>query len=176
MSQKFGPKHPDMLQLVQSITTQEAELSKAVESAAQTTYTDLLQAQSIYDQSKARLDELSKDVIELSKYQEQYDNLQHDLTVADSLYGEIMMTMEREQAKFNMEAPSYRIVDRAAAASQPSVPRVMMWISSGAVIGLICGLAMAFLVAFLDDRIKTAFDIESVVGLPLLGSCRASGT
>jgi capsular exopolysaccharide synthesis family protein len=45
----------------------------------------------------------------------------------------------------------------------------MLIIVSGLVIGLMAGVGMAFLVAFLDDRIKSAFDIESFVGLPLLG-------
>jgi capsular exopolysaccharide synthesis family protein len=35
--------------------------------------------------------------------------------------------------------------------------------------GLGLGLAFAFFVAFIDDRVKSSFDIEGVVGLPLIG-------
>jgi capsular exopolysaccharide synthesis family protein len=39
----------------------------------------------------------------------------------------------------------------------------------GAVVGLGLGLALAFMVAFIDDRVKSAYQIESVLGLPLIG-------
>jgi capsular exopolysaccharide synthesis family protein len=31
------------------------------------------------------------------------------------------------------------------------------------------GLALAFIVAFIDDRVKSAYQVESIVGLPLIG-------
>jgi capsular exopolysaccharide synthesis family protein len=39
----------------------------------------------------------------------------------------------------------------------------------GVVGGLGLGLAFAFFVAFIDDRVKSSFDIEGVIGLPLIG-------
>jgi polysaccharide biosynthesis transport protein len=48
-------------------------------------------------------------------------------------------------------------------------PKISLNLVIGFVGGLGLGLAFAFFVAFIDDRVKSAFDIEAVVGLPLIG-------
>jgi capsular exopolysaccharide synthesis family protein len=158
-----------MISLAQSIAHTEQELNVAVESAAQTVFTDFQSAQRNYDQSLARKQQLINENIAISSVQGQYENLQQQLDVAQNMYKELQSTVAHEEAKYQMEAPNYRIVDKAPVVSEAAVPRVGMLVMTGLVSGLVCGLAIAFLVAFLDDRIKTAFDIESVVGLPLLG-------
>jgi len=61
------------------------------------------------------------------------------------------------------------VVDRAAPADFPSSPNVVLNLALGAVGGVALGLTFAFLVAFIDDRVKSSFDIESVIGLPIVG-------
>jgi capsular exopolysaccharide synthesis family protein len=48
-------------------------------------------------------------------------------------------------------------------------PNVLLNLGLGFVGGAGLGLAFAFFVAFIDDRVKSSFDIESVIGLPLIG-------
>jgi capsular exopolysaccharide synthesis family protein len=169
MLQKYGERHPDVIAAVQSKAKMEEELTAAVESAAQTIYTDFEAAQNNYDEAIAHRKDIEDKIMETSKLQVDYDTLNRDFDVAESMYKSILASVEEQQAKFAIEAPTYRIVDRAAPAGEPSEPKVMLLIAMGLVSGLISGVGMAFLVAFLDDRVKTAFDIESVVGLPLLG-------
>ena len=167
--QKFGPRHPDIIALTQSKQKQEEELTTAVESAAQTIYTDYLAAQNNYDQSISRRDQIEKNIMDLSKIQVEYNSLQSDLSVAQKMYSDIIQSVETQQTEFNITAPNYRIIDYAGPSAEPAEPNVKVWVAGGFLLGLLAGVAMAFLVAFLDDRVKTAFDIESVVGLPLLG-------
>jgi capsular exopolysaccharide synthesis family protein len=64
-----------------------------------------------------------------------------------------------------------RIIDPATPPpeSRPISPNVPLNLGLGIVGGLGLGLAFAFFVAFIDDRVKSSFDIEQVVGLPLIG-------
>jgi capsular exopolysaccharide synthesis family protein len=68
-----------------------------------------------------------------------------------------------------IESQSARVVDRATPALRPSRPNVSLNVGLGFVGGLVMGVACAFFFAFIDDRVKSVFDIENVVGLPLLG-------
>jgi len=52
---------------------------------------------------------------------------------------------------------------------RPSSPNVTMNLAAGFFGGLAVGTALVFMVAFLDDRVKSAFDIEGTIGLPMLG-------
>jgi capsular exopolysaccharide synthesis family protein len=169
MLQKFGPRHPDVVAAIQAKSKLEEELNGAADSAAQTVYTDYVASQNNYDQAVAHRGTIEAKIMDNSKLQVDYDTLTRERDVAEGLYKSILSSVEEEQARFNIEAPTYRIVDRAGPQGEPSEPNIRMWILTGFVVGLLAGVGMAFLVAFLDDRVKTAFDIESVVGLPLLG-------
>jgi capsular exopolysaccharide synthesis family protein len=70
-----------------------------------------------------------------------------------------------------MENNGARKVDTAvpSAPNRYVEPKMMLNIALGVFGGLGLGLGFAFFVAFIDDRVKSSFDIESVVGLPLLG-------
>jgi len=61
------------------------------------------------------------------------------------------------------------VLDRAGRPKKPSSPNIALNLGLGAVGGLGLGLALAFFVAFIDDRVKSAYDIESKIGLPLVG-------
>jgi capsular exopolysaccharide synthesis family protein len=75
----------------------------------------------------------------------------------------------------NMQATREETGARKVDAAVPSAenryvePKITLYIGMGLVGGLGLGLAFALFVAFIDDRVKSSFDIESVVGLPLLG-------
>jgi capsular exopolysaccharide synthesis family protein len=71
----------------------------------------------------------------------------------------------------NILTQNARIVDKAqvSPANKPISPNVPLNLGLGVVGGLGLGLAFAFFVAFVDDRVKSSFDIEGVVGLPLIG-------
>jgi capsular exopolysaccharide synthesis family protein len=56
-----------------------------------------------------------------------------------------------------------------AVENKPISPNVPLNLGLGLVGGLGLGLAFAFFVAFIDDRVKSSYDIEGVVGLPLIG-------
>ena len=54
------------------------------------------------------------------------------------------------------------------AASNPATPKKKIVLPSGAVAGLVIGLALAFLMDRRDKRIRGAHDVERVLGLPAM--------
>jgi capsular exopolysaccharide synthesis family protein len=105
----------------------------------------------------------------LDRYGVEYENLERDFQVNAKLLDDILGRMGETSMSGTIESESARVIDRATTPGSPTYPKVLYNIGLGIVGGLGMGVALAFFVAFIDDRVKSVFDIESVVGLPLLG-------
>ncbi|WP_214708985.1 MULTISPECIES: YveK family protein [unclassified Exiguobacterium] len=77
---------------------------------------------------------------------------------------------------FSKEVPELMSVDNVKVLSNASVPmlpvkpNVLMNTAVATILGLMIGVAIAFLKVVLDRRIKTEQDVENILELPVLGS------
>ena len=62
------------------------------------------------------------------------------------------------------------VVDRRAAAGRPSQPQPMRNLAVAGMAGLAAGVMLAFLLETLDQAVRKPADVESKLGLPVLGS------
>jgi len=169
LSKRYREKHPDMVRLQESLDEARGELEKAVQNAVDKVYASYLEGKNNFEQASQRLAEKEAEMIELSKIKVEYNSLKRELDVQQKFYQALVSRMTQENAQVNLKNPNARIVDDAAPPQEPSSPNVAMNLAAGFVGGAAIGIGLVFGVAFLDDRIKSAFDIEGAVGLPLLG-------
>ncbi len=62
-----------------------------------------------------------------------------------------------------------QLLNPAQIPQSPTSPRIPMNVAVALVIGLMIGIALAFLFEHLDNTIKTAEDVQKITGLPVLG-------
>ncbi len=169
LSKRYREKHPVMIQVLQQMEEAETELTSAVSNAVDKVYAAYLESRSNFEQASMRLAEKERELIDLSKVRVEFNSLLRDLEVQQGFYQALVSRMTQEKAQVNLKNPNARIVDEAVPPLYPSSPNIPMNLAAGLFGGLAVGVGLVFLVAFLDDRIKSAFDIEGAVGLPLLG-------
>ena len=74
-----------------------------------------------------------------------------------------------KEAKRITKANSVEVIDKAITPIEPVKPNKKMNVAIAAVLGIMIGLFVVFLIEYLDNKIKTPQDIEKQLGLPLLG-------
>lgn len=165
----YRDKHPKMMEAMNSIAQTEKELSRAIDSTAAMVEADFQTAKRNDEEARANLSRQETESLELDRFAVEYSNLERDLGINEHLLNNILSRMRETSMSSTIETQSARVVDRAAPALRPVSPNKPLNLALGFLGGLALGTAFAFFVAYIDDRVKSSFDIESVVGLPLVG-------
>jgi len=169
LREHYRDKHPKMIEAVNSLAQMDRELSRAIDSTAAMFEADFQTAKRNDDEARSNLRRQETDSLELDRYAVEYSNLERDLAINEHLLNNILGRMRETSMSSTIETQSARVVDRAAPALKPFSPNIPLNLALGFLGGIALGTAFAFFVAYIDDRVKSSFDIESVVGLPLVG-------
>lgn len=169
MKERYKEKHPKMIEAVNSAAQTERELKKAIDSAIATIETEYQTTLLNDKEARAQLAAQEADSLGLDRYAVEYDNMQRDLKINEAILQALVARTRETSMTSTLETQNARILDPAAPAGSPAYPRIARTLGLGFVGGMVLGVAFAFLVAFVDDRVKSSFDIEGVVGLPLIG-------
>lgn len=171
LSKRYREKHPAMIQLLQTLQEAELELEAAVQNSVNKVYAEFAESKSNFEVSSKRLAEKEKEVIDLSKTRVEYSSLLRDLEVQHNFFIALNQRMTTEKAQVNLKNPNARVVDRAIPPPEdmPSSPNIVMNLAAGFFGGIAAGFGLILAISFVDDRVKSAFDIEGSIGLPLLG-------
>jgi len=171
LQQRYRALHPKMQEATRSLAQTEAELTRAIGSGAVSIRNEYESALRAVEHAKIDLANQELEALKVDRFSVEYQSQQNELSVNEQLLANIISRMRETSMNASIESQNARIVDRASRPNpkQYSTPNIPLYLGLGVVGGLGLGLAIAFFVAFIDDRVKSAYDIESVIGLPLIG-------
>ena len=169
MREHYRDKHPKMMEALNSLAQTERELNKALEAAATNVESDYQNALRNDAGARASLAQQEKESLELDRAAVDYANMERDLRISEQLLQNTLSRMKETSMSSSIDTKSARIVDKASPALKPYSPNIPLNLALGFLGGLVLGTSFAFFVAYIDDRVKSSFDIEGVIGLPLVG-------
>lgn len=171
MRERYRDKHPVMIQASNNLAQSERELERALTSAAASVKAEYESAVRNDEQARSSLAAASTATLALDRLGVQYQEQEREFMINNEILTNLIARMREVNMQATMESNGARKVDSAvpSAPNRYVEPKMILNIGLGVFGGLGLGLGFAFFVAFIDDRVKSSFDIESVVGLPLLG-------
>ena len=145
-----------MIAANQSLAQSESELAQALDNASQNTRNEYETALRDYNQAKADLATQEAEALKLDRFAVDYSTLENELDVNKGLLASLVSRMRETSMNASIEFQNARVLDKAVRPRKASSPVVALNLALGAVGGLGLGLALAFMVAFIDDRVKSA--------------------
>jgi len=137
-------------------------------------------AQKINAQSiEARIRQLEKIIHDLkeriqttAREKAGYENLKQEYNLAKDAYSRAMAQLEqaRMAQSLNQEKQFLTLIDKPVIPTIPFKPNRILIVIGGLVSGIVLGIAVALTVDHFDHRIKTVYDIETYLNVPVLGS------
>ena len=170
-SKRYREKHPEMKSLLQQLQESQSELNYAIQNVVSNISASYAESKDNFEQASKRLLEKEREMIELSKTRVEFNSLIRDLEVEQMTYQKLTALMAEEKIQVNIKNANARIIDKAypPRIDRPSSPNVFLNLAGGFFGGIVFGLGLVFSVALLDDKVKSVFDIEASLGLPILG-------
>ena len=169
LNAKYGDKNPRLLEL-------RSEMTEVTEATKREQGTVISRAQEEVNAAKQNQDALQRrlDQEKSSAYMGNSKAVEYSLARREyesnrSLYDGLQQRLQEAGIIAGLHSTNIRKIDPADAPDFPSSPRKSVNLTLGLLCGLGIGLVLSFLVEALDTNIKTIYDIEERLGLPMLG-------
>ncbi|MRR09755.1 polysaccharide biosynthesis tyrosine autokinase, partial [bacterium] len=120
----------------------------------------------VVDEYAGRLNKIPTKEVELARLTRQFE-------LDENIYKMLMEKYEEARISEAGKLGNVKVIDRAVVPDTPVGPRRLVNIVFGALLGLCFGVGIALFLEYLDTSIKTNYDVEKVLGLPVLGSIPA---
>jgi succinoglycan biosynthesis transport protein ExoP len=169
LRERYKEKHPRLIEAENGLVQARTELDAALGVAAASVNNEYQNALRTDAEAHKSLSEQETRSLEMDRSAVEYENLDRDFKVNEQLLESMMERIREASVSNSIETDSARIVDHAMEPSAPVSPKIVFNLAVGVMLGVLFGLGAAYIIAAVDDRIKTPFDVETVVGLPLMG-------
>lgn len=93
-----------------------------------------------------------------------------DAMVAQEIYSMLAKRFEEARISEVMQPTDAQVVNPAVEPDQRIRPQRSMNLAIAAIMGLFCGLGVAFFLEYMNRTIRTADDVKEYLGLPVLGA------
>jgi capsular exopolysaccharide synthesis family protein len=166
----FKPDYPDMRQLSASLAEVDRQIVAQTAAIKQSLHA---QYEAALDSERALQSQVSTQqgaVLDLRGRSIRYTILQREVDTNRTLYDGLLQRYKEVGVAGGVAANNISIVDRAVPPVRPSRPEPLVNMVLAAAFGLGAGVFLALLRDALDQAVRTPFDIESDLDLPLLGA------
>ncbi len=169
LSERYFEKHPKMIEKSNEIALVQADLAKAIANAIAELRTRHAEARQLLVTYEEELAKQEKSSMELSNMSIEYNLLKNQADAARSSYNDILRRLSETKTIKNIEKVPVHPLDAAVIDGTPLAPDKPQIIRTSIGIGVLVFLGIAVGLSFIDDRVKSAWDVESFIGANLLG-------
>jgi capsular exopolysaccharide synthesis family protein len=167
---QFGVAYPKVVelnnqlkQLRKEITAEETRMQQRIRDE----YLAALQRESLlttaFEQQKQQANQLNESAIE-------YSTLKRDADTNRQLYQDLLQRLKEAGVSAGLRSSNIRVVDVARTPTSPITPDVPRNIRFGVLLGLACGIGLAFVLESLDTSIRNMEELSAISMLPALGT------
>jgi succinoglycan biosynthesis transport protein ExoP len=170
LSSRYGPRHP----LVANVHAQLRDTQRLIDQEIQRI---LQSAGHDYDVARSReaslqqsLDQLQGISSSSGQAQVRLRELQREAEANRTLYESYLARYKETTAQESLQLPDSHVVTQASVPISPSWPKSTIVLGLALVLGAGIGCVLAFLIDYLDQRVKTLEQAEQISGVPALAA------
>lgn len=184
---QYSPQHPQVIAVlaqIEEVRTQiQREVEKVISSETEATnpFFEELRQQAVsmetelvlYDSRlqalQTQIEATEAELIALPEKQLQLARLERDRRVSEEIYLFLRNRYEEVRITEAMQTADVTIIDSSIPPRTPVSPKMSLNLAIAGFLGLFIGVGAAFVLEFMDTSLKSPDDVESQLGLPVIG-------
>lgn len=167
-SAKYGAAFPALVQLRSQLTDLESSIQSELDKLAARADNDYQIAQASEDRLRASFNEEKAVAERLNDSAIQYTIQKHEVEVNRTLYDTLQSKLKGAGILSGLQSTNVIVIDPARTTPLPARPIYAMNLGIGLGLGLLGGIAIAFIAESVDHTIRTTEQVEEIASLPTL--------
>jgi len=169
LAERYLERHPRMIIKANEIAITEQQLKTEIENAVAELRSTLEKAVASEANMQTQFDQAEADQQRLRDLSTEYNSLQNKAQVARNNFIQISERRNEVDTEDRLESIPIRPLDPASRPGAPFQPNRSQIIRTALMLFIVVFLGVAIGLSFIDDRIKSAWDVEHFIGVNLLG-------
>jgi succinoglycan biosynthesis transport protein ExoP len=170
LSMVYGPKHESVMAVENQLTVVNEAVEKEINLALSDVRNRVAYLSRQMQTHEARQTQLREDAFALGELGLAYIQLKDRAESLEELYKLVLERSKQLDINSLYESDSIRVLEDAELPLAPFSPNLFSNLGVALVFGLAFGGAIVFLIATLDNTVKTENDVTRASGLPLIGT------
>lgn len=166
---KYGPAYPKVVQLDNQVKDLQASIQSEIHKLAARVENDYLAAKDAENLLRASFDRQKAEANNMNDKAIQYTILKREVESERKLYDDLLTRLKEAGVLASLRSSKIIVVDPARTTAKPARPSYPLNLGLGLVVGLLGGVALAFVREGLDDTIHTPKQMETISALPVVG-------
>ena len=169
MSERLGPRHPDMIRLQTQLAEVRQNIQVEVGRIINGVRNDVQVARSREGALSGSLAQLENRQGQLGTSDVKLRELERESESNRALYETFLNRFKQTSSQEDLQTSDARMISAANLPSEPVFPRPKIMIPMGIVIGFVLGIMIALMMEYLDRGFRSMGQIEQFTGLSPLG-------
>lgn len=181
MTEKYTDQHPTLVAEREALNQVDRQLKEAVVQAVKSRRASLENAKARHEAILRNLVAKEEEISKLQAANVELERVDKDIRASEEFLGRMKLSYEDAKLRSSTSgtSTSISILDAPSVSDRPINKNYYYGALIGFGSGLLFGIVLVVVLGALDERIKSAADIEGSLGLPLIGTIpmvvRASG-
>ncbi len=164
----LGRKHPSIEMGLIAQKEMKEDLKGAVAVLRELLKTQLALVNGQLVKIKDRVEDRRFDAVDKALQSQDYVEAKQDYETAKAMLSQMKLTNSARRIALKIPKNPITILEDPKVAKNPVYPKVTLFLSLGAAIGLIFGVSIAFFLEYLDTSVKSLEDVERYLQVPVL--------
>jgi len=168
LSNRYGPKHPKMININAEITDLNQKIKLEIGKITESLQNEVEVSKSREEALTQSLEQLKEKTGDSSRASVQLSELTREMNANRALYESFLTRFKQTSESKGTEQADARIISKAETPLGPSYPKPRLFFFIAFTLGLVLGVTVAFLIESLDHSFRQAGQLRERTGLRVL--------